>query len=65
VLLIVEDDGAGFDVAQARASAQERNRLGLYGMEERASLVGGRLTVESAPASGTTVVVEVPLAACP
>jgi len=64
VLLIVEDDGAGFDVAQARASAQERNRLGLYGMEERASLVGGRLTVESAPASGTTVVVEVPLAAC-
>ena len=31
------------------------------GMEERASLVGGRLTIESAPGSGTTVVVEVPL----
>ena len=60
-LLIVEDDGEGFDVAQVRASVQERGRLGLYGMEERASLVGGRLTVESAPGSGTTVVVEVPL----
>jgi len=60
-LLIVEDDGEGFDVAQVRASAQKRGRLGLYGMEERASLVGGRLTVESAPGSGTTVVVEVPL----
>jgi len=61
-LLIVEDDGAGFDVTQVRASAQERSRLGLYGMEERASLVGGRLTVEAAPGSGTTIVVEVPLA---
>jgi len=48
-------------VAQVRVSVQERGRLGLYGMEERASLVGGRLTVESAPGSGTTVVVEVPL----
>jgi len=61
VLLIVEDDGRGFDLAQVRASSQERGRLGLYGMEERASLVGGRLTIESAPGSGTTVVVEVPL----
>jgi signal transduction histidine kinase len=60
-LLIVEDDGEGFDVAQVWASVQERGRLGLYGMEERAFLVGGRLTVESAPGSGTTVVVEVPL----
>ncbi len=61
-LLIVEDDGEGFDMAEVRASAQARGRLGLYGMEERASLVGGHLTVESAPGSGTTVVVEVPLA---
>ncbi|MGQ9467308.1 MAG: ATP-binding protein [Anaerolineae bacterium] len=61
-LLIVEDDGEGFDVAKVRASAQEQGHLGLYGMEERASLVGGRLTVESAPRAGTTVVVEVPLA---
>jgi len=60
VLLIVEDDGRGFDLAQVRT--QKRDHLGLYGMEERASLVGGCLTVESAPGSGTTVVVEVPLA---
>lgn len=61
-LLIVEDDGEGFDVARVRVSARERGYLGLYGMKERASLVGGRLMVESAPGSGTTVVVEVPLA---
>lgn len=49
-------------MAEVRASVQKGGHLGLYGMEERASLVGGRLTVESAPGSGTTVVVEVPLA---
>ncbi|MBC7228463.1 MAG: HAMP domain-containing protein [Thermoflexales bacterium] len=59
LVLIVEDDGRGFDVEEAMA-ARERGRLGLHGMAERASLVGGRLTVESAPGSGTTVVLEVP-----
>ena len=61
VVAIVEDDGKGFDVAGVLASEDERRRLGLYGMEERASLVGGQLTVESAAGAGTTVFVEVPL----
>jgi signal transduction histidine kinase len=38
-----------------------RHRLGLYGMEERATLLGGRLTIESTPGNGTAVFVEVPL----
>ncbi|MGQ9554976.1 MAG: GAF domain-containing protein [Anaerolineae bacterium] len=61
VVLMVEDDGEGFDVAQAVASAQEQNRLGLYGMGERASLVGGHLAVESEPGIGTTISVTIPL----
>ncbi|MGB9775987.1 MAG: ATP-binding protein [Anaerolineae bacterium] len=59
VVLLVEDDGQGFDVEAVR----ERGRLGLYGMEERATLVGGHLRVESRPGAGTTVVVEVPVEA--
>ena len=55
VVAVVEDDGAGFDPADARADA-----LGLAGMRERVSLAGGRLQVESTPGSGTTVVAEVP-----
>ena len=55
VVAVVEDDGAGFDPAEARADA-----LGLAGMRERLSLAGGRLLVESTPGSGTTVVAEVP-----
>jgi signal transduction histidine kinase len=52
---IVEDDGRGFDPAEARADG-----LGLVGMRERAGLVGGRLTIEAAAGAGTTIAVEVP-----
>jgi signal transduction histidine kinase len=61
VVLVVEDDGEGFDVDPAIASAQEQERLGLYGVEERALLVGGLLTIESRPGAGATVSVEIPL----
>jgi len=53
---VIEDDGRGFDPATAPA-----DRLGLEGMRERVELHDGRLTVEAAPGSGTTLVVEVPL----
>ncbi len=36
-------------------------KLGLAGMEERARLVSGKLTLESEPGEGTTVTVEVPV----
>lgn len=65
LVAIVEDDGRGFDPeAATRAPASGpsgRSCLGLFGMQERMALVGGRLTIESAPGSGTTVLAEVPL----
>jgi two-component system, NarL family, sensor histidine kinase DevS len=54
--LVVEDDGGGFDPARPRDGG-----LGLLGMRERMELVGGRLTVESRPGAGTTLVAEVPI----
>ncbi|RPI11064.1 MAG: HAMP domain-containing protein [Zetaproteobacteria bacterium] len=62
VTLILEDDGRGFDVAN-RLGGGEGRSLGLFGMHERATLLGGTLTVESAPGAGTTIFVEVPLSA--
>jgi signal transduction histidine kinase len=56
VAAVVEDDGAGFDV-----NATSEDGLGLVGMRERIGLVGGRLRIESAHGSGTTVRAEVPL----
>jgi len=61
VVAIVEDDGKGFDLDEVLQSGEEKRRLGLYGMEERASLAGGKLTIESSPGQGTTVFVEIPL----
>jgi signal transduction histidine kinase len=59
--LIVRDDGAGFDVAQARRRAADGGSFGLLGMQERVDLLGGRLEVESAPGQGTCVHASFPL----
>lgn len=61
VMLIVEDNGRGFDVTRAMGLPPHEENLGLYGMRERASLLGGSLTIESTPGTGTTVFVEMPL----
>jgi signal transduction histidine kinase len=55
-VLVVEDDGEGFDVARST------DGLGLTGMRERVALVGGRLKVETGTGSGTTIAAEIPLA---
>ena len=53
VLLIVEDDGVGFDRGRQRRAG--RDGFGLLGMQERAALVGATLEIESAPGKGTTI----------
>lgn len=55
--LRITDDGGGFDPAATR---QAGRHLGLVSMRDRASGVGGRLTVESAPGKGTTIEMEIP-----
>jgi len=61
VVAVVEDDGRGFDPSR---SPGER-RLGLAGMRERAELLGGRFTVESAPGRGTSIHVRIPVISKP
>jgi signal transduction histidine kinase len=57
--LVVEDDGSGFDPDGARNGAAWEG-VGLVSMRERADLVGGRLSVDSAPGAGCTVRLRVP-----
>jgi len=54
--LTVEDNGRGFDPTALSS------RLGLAGMRERMSLVGGNLEVESSPGTGATILARIPLA---
>ncbi len=58
VVVVVEDDGTGFDPDRVRRG----DHLGLLGMRERAEALGGTMVVESSPGGGTTIVVEVPSA---
>jgi signal transduction histidine kinase len=53
---VVEDDGRGFNLETMTIN----DRLGLYGMMERAELLGGTLRIESEPGQGTMVVFALP-----
>jgi len=55
----IQDQGAGFDPDATLAATTS---IGLVGMRERVALLGGSLTVESAPGAGTRVTAELPLA---
>jgi signal transduction histidine kinase len=56
LIVIIEDNGVGFDLTTALQSGH----LGLVGLRERAEMLGGALAVESAPDFGTTLLLEVP-----
>jgi two-component system, chemotaxis family, CheB/CheR fusion protein len=59
VVLIIEDDGVGFNLKKAAGAAGDKG-MGLIGMRERAVLVGGTLEIESKPKEGTTIFARVP-----
>lgn len=63
VLTVIEDGGPGFDVEAALSLPPGQRRLGIFGMQERARLAGGTLTIESKPGEGTTVSLRLPLPA--
>jgi PAS domain S-box-containing protein len=58
VLLIVEDDGVGFDSDEPGG---RRGGFGLLGMQERAALIGASLQIESTPGKGTTILMRMPV----
>ena len=53
--IVFGDEGQGFDPTSVREG------LGISGMRERASALGGWLEIESEPGKGTSVRVEIPL----
>jgi len=58
VHLKISDSGKGFDPERTVIA---RKTFGLIGMRERTTLVGGELTVKSAPGKGTSLVAHLPL----
>ena len=60
VRFIVEDDGTGFRHAHTGVSGRQACGFGLLGVRERLALVGGSLTVETAPNRGTALFCRIP-----
>jgi signal transduction histidine kinase len=54
----IEDRGHGFDLEAVLATPRSS---GLVGIQERVTLLGGRLTIESRPGAGTQITAELPL----
>jgi len=63
--LVIRDDGRGPDGIPSAATLLANGQLGLVGMEERTRLAGGDFSIRARPGGGTTVAVQVPLAASP
>jgi PAS domain S-box-containing protein len=63
VLLKIADNGKGFQTPSQTTRLAESGRLGILGMQERASLAGGACEVTSRPGHGTRVEVRLPTSA--
>jgi signal transduction histidine kinase len=64
--VIIKDDGCGFDIREFRGEQLPKHTgdvsrgFGLASMSERARIIGGTLTIESLPSSGTTIHLTLP-----
>jgi len=63
LLLVIKDDGVGFDLNNLRTHAPRAVTLGLLGMQERALAVGGAIEIDSAVSKGTEVRFRFPIGA--
>lgn len=60
-IIRVQDDGQGFTAPTRVSDLVASSHYGLMGMQERAELIGARLTIQSAPGAGTIIELRLPL----
>ncbi len=60
MIMIVADNGKGIELPPGAGDLAASGKFGIMGMQERARLLRGTLTVKSEPGAGTSVVVTVP-----
>ncbi len=60
-ILQIKDNGQGFTWDDSVENSQGKKPLGILGMMERASLLGGWVTIDTLPGAGTSVTATIPL----
>jgi PAS domain S-box-containing protein len=61
IILRIEDNGRGFDVQARTALSSQEKRMGLRSMQERVTLLNGKIKLQSKPGQGTKVFIKLPL----
>jgi signal transduction histidine kinase len=61
LLLDVEDDGVGFDLASVESNYDQRGSLGMVNLRERAEMVRGLISIETGEGKGTRIRVTIPM----
>ncbi|MEW6141656.1 MAG: GAF domain-containing sensor histidine kinase [Chloroflexota bacterium] len=61
LVVIISDNGQGFDVSQLTGIDQSGRGAGVFSMKERIRLLGGDCSIQSQPGKGTTLTARVPL----
>lgn len=64
IIVIVKDDGIGFDLGNNQTKIREGSRFGLSIMRERVNLLSGKFKIQSEKEKGTEVIVTVPITKC-
>lgn len=57
---LITDNGRGFDLNRALGPESPERGFGIIGMQERVSLLGGKMDIQSSPGSGTRISIEAP-----
>lgn len=57
----IKDNGKGFNVEDKRQNSSSGSGVGLRSLYNRSSIIGARLTIESMPGFGTSVLIKLPL----
>jgi signal transduction histidine kinase len=60
IRLCIKDNGCGFDVQKVMKSTDPLTGYGLKGMQDRADVVEGRLTIDARPGKGTAICLDMP-----
>lgn len=63
LVLVVEDDGMGFDPETLAEKQESGKHLGLMAVRERAEMLGGEMAIDSTPGMGTRITVRLPMVA--
>ncbi len=61
IVLIIEDNGLGFEPQHDYSTSTKPGGHGLVGMHERAALLNGTLEIDTRPGSGTTILAQIPI----